>query len=107
MIQDSPVKIWRNQKIIRELLGRRGEVLVWTIVRVPPAGFENQAPYIVALIKLSDGRVIPCQLVDCPFDDMKKGLEVRLVVRRIREADPEGIIPYGIKASPWVMKAHI
>ena len=36
-----------------------GQIVTFTVIRYPPKGFENQAPYVVALIDLAGGpRVI-------------------------------------------------
>ena len=37
----------------------RGKIATFTVIRYPPSGFENQAPYVVGLIDLDNGpRVI-------------------------------------------------
>lgn len=94
----SPVKIWRNQKKVREFLGKTGEIVAWTLIRVPPLGFEAQAPYYVALVRIED-RVLIGQLVDITGIP-KAGLSVTAVIRRLRQPDAEGIISYGIKYKP-------
>ena len=97
---NSPVKIWRNQKHIANRLGREGIIVSWTVVRVPPSGFSNLAPYPVVIVDLvGDGR-ITAQLVDWIESDLIVGRKVRVVVRRICEPTTEGIIPYGIKVKP-------
>lgn len=96
----SPVKIWRNQKKITSLIGREGKVISWTLVRVPPAGFEDQAPYPVALVRLKDGKAITVQVVDCVVKDLKFGQRVVTLVRRTVRAENGDIIPYGIKVRP-------
>jgi len=96
----SPVKIWRNQKQIKELIGKTGKVITWTVIRVPPAGFSDQAPYAVALVRLENGLRLVCQITDADPDKISFGLPVRLIVRRVKEPDADGIIPYGIKAKP-------
>jgi uncharacterized OB-fold protein len=96
----SPVKIWRNQKYVRELVGKTGIIESWTIVRVPPAGFSSLAPYAVALVKLENGNRAVCQMSDTDFPALKAGLPVRMIVRRVKEPDTDGIIAYGIKAIP-------
>ena len=96
----SPVKIWRNQQKISDMLGATGTLLTWTLVRMPPDGFAEQAPYVVGIIECESGIKIPVQIVDCDPDTLKKGLIVRLIIRRVREADPDGIIPYGLKGAP-------
>lgn len=96
---NSPIKLWRNQKKTRELMGKKGEVLSWTIVRVPPAGFSSQAPYVVVLVGLS-GKKVMGQLVDVVPNEMKFGLKVKTVVRRVKQEGAESIIMYGIKFVP-------
>lgn len=89
------------------MLGREGTIVAWTIVRVPPAGFSNLAPYPVVVVQLSDGKLrsnrskrITAQLVDWVNEDLVFGRRVKLVVRKVSEPPTEGIIPYGIKVKP-------
>ena len=98
----SPVKIWRNQKNIAHLVGKMGTILSWTIVRVPPVDFMDQAPYPVVLVKLEDGKHVTCQLVDYDPAHVSFGQKVITVIRRVTHPDPDGVIPYGIKAKPVV-----
>lgn len=97
---DSPVKLWRRQKFIPKLLDKQGKVLSWTVIRTPPAGFKQFAPYITALIEFDDGTRMAGQIVDTKLDQIKIGQSVKAVLRRVREADREGVIPYGIKFRP-------
>ena len=75
------------------------------MIRVPPAGFSDQAPYPVAVVKLNEGVRITAQLVDPPVggqvgkEDLM-GMKVITVIRRIMQPNTEGIIPYGIKVKP-------
>lgn len=95
----SPVKLWRNQKYIAGSLGKIGTILSWTVVRVPPGDFSDQAPYAVALIVLEDGKRIMCQVVDLPAErQIVTGMKVITVIRRVTQPDADGVIPYGIKA---------
>lgn len=94
----SPVKIWRNQKKIASLLGREGELVTWTIVRVPPEGFSDQAPYPVGIIALGNGERVVAQIVDWTEDQLFVGAKMKLIVRRTIEPSQDGVIPYGIKA---------
>lgn len=95
----SPVKIWRNQKHIREHLGKVGQIVTFTFIRVPPDGFEAHAPYPVVLVKLGDRNMVG-QLVDFEASQLKVGQKVKAILRRVREPDAEGVIPYGIKFKP-------
>lgn len=96
----SPVKLWRNQKHVRALLGRRGTISTYTVIRVPPAGFEGQAPYPVVLVLLENGGHAVGQLVDYERTQVKIDQPVIAVLRRVKSPDNEGVIPYGIKFKP-------
>ncbi len=96
----SPVKIWRRQKEIRKSLGLKGKILAWTKIFIAGSDFKNKAPYPVVLIRLENGKRALGQLVDYEEKDLKTGGKVLVVLRRVREADEEGVIPYGIKFKP-------
>ena len=96
----SPVKIWRHQKKIKKLLGAEGKIVSFTKIFVPPSGFESQAPYIVAIVKLSSGPKYTAQLVDWDNQHLTIGQKVITVLRRTKDAGEEGVISYGIKFKP-------
>ena len=37
----SPVKLWRRQKSASSLIGKKGKILHWTIIRVPAKSFVD------------------------------------------------------------------
>jgi len=96
----SPVKIWRNQKKIQTLLGSTGEIISFTKIFVPSVGFESQAPFVVAVVKLVNGKNYTAQLVDWREDNLIEGQKVKAILRRTRNPGDEGVIPYGIKFKP-------
>lgn len=96
----SPVKIWRNQKKIASLLGLKGELFSYTKIFTPPSGFESQAPYVVAIVKLGNGKRYTAQLVDWEEKHLKIGQKIITVLRITRDLGTEGVIPYGIKFKP-------
>lgn len=93
----SPVKIWRNQKNVSNKLGKTGVILSWTVIRVPPGDFMDQAPYVVVLVELDGGGRIEAQLVDVDITSIVAGQRVQTVIRRVTRPDTDGVIPYGIK----------
>lgn len=95
----SPVKIWRNQKRIAGLIGKTGTIVTWTIVRVPPADFSNQAPYPVVVVAFAGGKKMTCQLVDWEEKHLVAGQKVITIVRKVFETG-DGVIPYGLKVKP-------
>jgi uncharacterized OB-fold protein len=84
-------------KVSETKLSGLGEVLTYTVVRVPPEGFEREAPYVVAIIKLEEGPRITAQIVDCKPEDVQIGTKVRSVFRRVGEEGASGAIYYGYK----------
>ena len=83
----------------------RGEVFSYTTVYNPPAGYEEFAPYTVALVKLEEGPLLTAQLTDVDPDGVSIGQPVEMVTRKIREEGPEGIIIYGYKFRPRLQVA--
>jgi len=80
-------------------LSGKGEVFSYTVVQEPPAGFEEQAPYILALIKLDEGPLLTAQLTD--LDGAPEiGMRVEMVTRKLRADGPDGVILYGYKFRP-------
>src|SRR3989344_7475130 len=96
----SPVKIWRNQKKIRDLLNKQGKIVSFTKVFVPPKGFESQAPYVVVIAELDNGTRVIAQLIDWQDINIKIGKKVITILRKTKDPGKEGIIPYGIKFKP-------
>ena len=77
-----------------------GEVFSYTTIYDPPAGFEHNAPYTVALVKLEEGPVVTAQLTDVDKNDVHIGMPVEMVTRKLRSDGPEGMIVYGYKFRP-------
>ncbi len=79
----------------------RGEVYSYTTVYDPPAGYEQNAPYTVALIKLEEGPLVTAQLTDLGDQPVEIGTPVEMVTRRLRQdGDDRGMIVYGYKFRP-------
>jgi hypothetical protein len=82
------------------LLSGKGEVYSFTVVHEPPTGYETQAPYAVALVKLEEGPLVTAQLTDIDAVDIKIGMPVEMVTRKLRTDGAEGLIQYGYKFRP-------
>ncbi len=66
-----------------------------------PAGFEAQAPYTVALIKLDEGPIVTAQLTDLGEEKVEIGMPVEMVTRKLRsDGDERGMLVYGYKFRP-------
>lgn len=79
----------------------KGEVYSFTTMYSVPSGFEQNAPYTVALVKLEEGPIITAQLTDVGEQEVKIGTPVEMVTRRIRQdGDERGMLIYGYKFRP-------
>lgn len=96
----TPVKLWRRQEEVRKLLGKKGEIVQWTIVRTPPKSFVQEAPYPVVLVKFANGEKMVGQLVDSDTADLVKGRKVVAVLRKLYPETEESVISYVIKFRP-------
>lgn len=84
----------------------RGEVYSYTTVYSPPAGYEENAPYTVALVKLEEGPMVTAQLTDLGDQEVAIGTPVEMVTRRLRsEGDERGLLVYGYKFRPVFARA--
>lgn len=83
-------------------LSPEGTVETFTIIRVAPSGFEDEAPYAVGIVKLEDDVKITAQISDCEPDDIKVGDKVKIEFRLVQEDGESGILCYGYKFVPVV-----
>ena len=96
----TPVKIYRHQKETAILIGRRGKIVAWTMIRVATKLFNRQAPYPVVIVCLENNEQVIGQLVDWQNEDLQMDKEVVAVLRRCGIEDAEGVITYSIKFRP-------
>lgn len=78
----------------------KGEVYSFSTVYDAPAGFESNAPYTIALIKLAEGPILTAQLTDVDNDKAWIGMPVEMVTRKLSEGGRQGVINYGYKFRP-------
>jgi hypothetical protein len=76
----------------------RGKIVSFTVTHVAPNGFEDQAPYVIAIIELEEGPRLTAQVTDCDPSQIKIGDEVEMVFRRMGQEGEDGVIYYGYKA---------
>ena len=89
-----------NKNLEPDKLAEKGKILTYTIIRVPPHQFVDQAPFAVGIVALEDGVKLTGQIVDCDFEDLKIGKEVKIEFRKISQEGEKGILCYGYKFVP-------
>ncbi len=98
-------KYWRNIPEYYDLKTRTGKVITYTILRniANDPGKEDvdvlvaNAPMIIAIVELDDGKRVTSQIVDCEIDEVMIDSKVEAVFRKVREQGKEGVIEYGYK----------
>ena len=84
----------------------KGEVFSYTTIYEAPAGYDETAPYTVALVKLEEGPLVTAQLTDLGDQPIEIGMPVEMVTRRLRQdGDERGMLIYGYKFRPVLLRA--
>src|SRR5215813_13213287 len=73
-----------------------GEIYSFTTLQETPENFDDQAPYMLALIKLDEGPLITAQLTDVD-EQVAIGDRVEMVTRKLTTEGERGMIVYGYK----------
>ena len=92
----------RGQEFEKVILAKNGVIETFTVIRVAPTGFTDEAPYAVGIIKLDDGVKLTAQIVDCDPERISIGDKVRLEFRKVQQDGESGILCYGYKFVPVV-----
>ena len=79
---------------------REGEVYTFSVIHEAPDCNNMQKPYVVAMVRTNDGLMISSQLVDVNIEDVKIGMPVRAVLRKLDADGDSGVIHYGFKFVP-------
>ena len=77
-----------------------GTVYTFSLMYNVPQGFEEQKPYVIAIVQLDEGPMVTAQLTDINHETVAIGMRVEMVTRKLREEGSEGQIVYGYKFRP-------
>lgn len=78
-----------------------GTIYSYTVVQEAPEGYEEQAPYILALVKLDEGPIVTAQITDVD-GTVRIGERVEMVTRKLTTEGKKGTIVYGYKFRPML-----
>lgn len=78
----------------------KGSVYSFTTVSDVPAGFEENAPYTVAIVRLDEGPLVTAQLTDTGDEPVGIGTPVEMITRKLRSEGDQGMLIYGYKFRP-------
>jgi len=68
----------------REASGK-GTIYSFTITRLPPEGFEDQAPYAIAAVELPEGTRVMAHILNCPAEELRIGMKVRAAFEKLSD----------------------
>ncbi|RLE81981.1 MAG: transcriptional regulator [Thermoprotei archaeon] len=98
-----PLCIKCGSRKMKELkLSEDGVLINYTIIHYASREFKYQTPFIVGVVKLREGVKVLAQIVDVDLSEIKEGIEVEAVFRKLREQGEQGIIEYGLKFRPKI-----
>lgn len=89
-----------HREFEKEILPDTGKVVTFTVIRVAPSQFSDEAPYALAIAELTNGVKLTAQLADCDVDEIKVGMEVRIEFRRVQTDSHHGVLSYAYKFVP-------
>lgn len=95
----------RSTDLVPHKFAGRGTLYSFSTVFVAPDGFQDQVPYMVALVRLEEGPLVAAQLTDISAEDAVIDMPVEMVTRRLRQDGPQGIVVYGYKFRPLLLEA--
>lgn len=64
-------------------LGGKGILFSYTIVRIPPAGWPGDVPYVLGQVELPQGPQVLAEVIDCEHEDLKIGMAVEMVLKAV------------------------
>ncbi len=96
----------RSNRVAEDKLPDRARLITYTVVKNPPVAFERQAPYIVGLVEFEDGTKLVAGITDCDPEELKPGIELERVVRKIAEDGESGLIVYGYRFRPAMTRGR-
>jgi len=89
----------RAGKIVDYKFVGLGTIVTYSVIHTASEQYEALTPYVIAIVKLDEGPQITTQIV-CRPDQVKIGMKVKSVFRRIATDGKSGIIHYGTKFVP-------
>lgn len=77
----------------------KGTVVTHTVIRSASDQFSQMTPYVLAIIKLDEGPRFTAQVI-CMPEEVRIGMRVKSVFRKIATEGNSGVIYYGTKFVP-------
>lgn len=99
MYYTAPI-LWRKSKETYQLpegSSGKGKIVSFSVVHKAPKLFKSYAPYVIAVVELDTGQRLISQIVDCKIEEVKIGMKVEAMFRKLFVENEKSAIAYGIK----------
>lgn len=84
-----------------ELINEKARLVTWTVIYSTMDGFEEKKPVVIGIVETINSKArITAPLTDILLDELKPGLLLEPVLRRISEGGNAGLIHYGVSMRP-------
>ncbi len=83
-------------------LPHEGKLISYTILHDTPYGFRSYAPLIIGIVELTNGVRVLATLTDVSSEEIRVGMEVEAVLRKIHDQGEYGPIAYALKFRPKI-----
>ncbi len=90
----------KSRELEEYTFGKKGTIYSFTTIYQATQAFEQNVPYVVAIIELEQNVKITAQLTDIHGVQIEIGMPVEMVIRKIYEEGDKGPIHYGYKFRP-------
>lgn len=91
-----------------KLVNEKAHLITWTVIYSAMEGFEERRPVVIGIVETLNSRAkIMAPLTDVLPDELKIGMLMEPVIRRIREEGDAGLIYYGIAYRPALVNESL
>ncbi len=91
-----------SRDLVEVVLPRTGVVETYSVVYSVPDGYRRATPLVTAIVRLDDGTRVAASLTDVSPEEVRTGMRVEAVFRKLREDQEHGLIEYGLKFRPVI-----
>ena len=89
-----------SRRLVKINLPTTGKLIHFTILHQVGVDYEKVKPIVIGLVDLGETKILS-QLTDClDYSKLSSGIEVELVLRKVKVDNYYGIIIYGYKFRP-------
>lgn len=76
---------------------QEAKLVTWSTVFSAPSGYEQDVPYVIAILEFSNGQRFTTQLTDIDPSKLKFGQKFYPTLRKYYEGSEKDVIRYGLK----------